>query len=333
MSRALGALLAAVTLAACGGGGGGAPSPRPSASASVDDAIPGAATFSVDSISVHTLAWLSDDEVATVEFPDSSTKSRTTTWLVVNVRAGTVRRITPPPADRCPDATATGLARIRDGVVAYVEHCPDPKRSRVLSYDVATGRATPLVDAGPLSLEHVTVDASGKPAYVSDLTGSCAGMAKVAGGAVSAQPLTVPDPRVAWDAAAPLRSGADCARTGRAGFPRIDRAGKRLAFVGSPPGTRTTRLYVSPTARFAPAIVGPVLASPADVTWARSGTALYVTSRDGDLMGLARIDVATGAATRLYDRSVLSLALSPDGTRLAVLRPRPTTTQLNVLPV
>lgn len=327
MRRLTAALAALLALSACDSGGG--PRPTRSPVADPEPGIPGATNHAIDSISVHTLTWLSANEVLTVEFPDATTEAKTPTWLVVDATTGTTRRVTPPAPAGCPAAVATGPARIRDGVVAYVEHCPDPKRSRILSYDVATGRSTPLADAGSMVLEHVTVGRAGKPVFVGDVAGECAGVARVSGTGVADGPLTAAP---GWDLAAPLR-GTGCAGTGRAAFARIDRTGKRMAFVGSPPGTPNTYVYVSPLAPFAPKQAGPAIPSAADLAWSADGTAVYVTSRGGALVGVLRVDLATGAVERVYEKTVTSLAASPDGKRLAILRPRPETTTLAILPV
>ncbi|HVF06119.1 MAG TPA: hypothetical protein VNA20_14855 [Frankiaceae bacterium] len=327
MRRATAALAALLALSACDSGGRTRPSRGPAEDR--DPGIPAATNHRIESISVHTLTWLSATEVLTVEFPDPTTAAKTPTWVIVDATTGTTRRVTPPAPADCAGAVATGPARIRDGVVAYVEHCPDPKRSRVLSYDVATGRATPLADAGAMVLEHVTVGRDGRPAFVGDVANECTGLARVSGARVADGPLTAAP---GWDLAAPLR-GTGCAGTGRAAFARIDRTGRRVAFVGSPPGTPNTYVYVSAVTPFAPERVGPPIPSVADLTWSGDGKAVYVTSRGGTLIGVSRVDLATGAVERLYDKTVTSIAASPDGTRLAILKPRPDTTTLAILPV
>jgi hypothetical protein len=277
---------------------------------------------------VHTLTWLSSSEVLTVEFPDDTTEHDVPVWVVVDARTGRLRRVTPPSVEGCPSATATGPARIRDGVVAYVSHCPTTGRSRVLSYDFATTAVTELVDAGDVELEHVTVGADGRPAFVANLSGRCAGVARVLGRRLDPAPLAMPG---GWDLSSAL-GRAECAGVGRGAYVRVDRSGKRVAFVAAAPGG-ASRVYVSPVAPFRPAPVGDAVLSPADLAWSGDGKALFASFREGPLLGLARIDVATGQAERLFDRAVLSLATSPDGERLAVLRPRPTTTSLQIVPV
>jgi hypothetical protein len=254
--------------------------------------------------------------------------------LILAETDGTVTPLTGFPD--CGGGEYSAPALMANGDIAAVASCAgSPGEAAgpwsVVAIDSTTGHIVDtLVDPSFREIWAAAPDPVGGPMAIQVGFGPCSTIAQVSGHQIAPLDVTVGDGSASWN----LRYGDDaagaCDPFGRAWSPARTPDGSQLAFFGSPrsigvdgvarldePGN----IYLLPRGGKTPRPILTDITEGSALEWSPDGTRLaFAGAPSGGTQGIYVFDLAAQSLTRVSAEWTGSLAWSPDGELLAVIR-------------